>query len=260
MKHLSLKLLVAAGLLTSILQAGVTSPSAFETLPASSPEEKRWEGVFEIYGWGAGASGHATLGGVRTDIDFGLDQILDNLDMTVMVAGGFRYDRFTFMADYLYLKMGGSSFSNSLLFPNRKLSMELNLLNLIGTYRIWESDQAFIELGGGARYMGLDVDVSLFGGLAPARFPSLSADSWNGVAAIRGGYDFNERWGVRGYFDIGSGDADLTWMANLDFTYQMSPHSAFVLGYRYVRFDVEKGANRVELDLSGPYMGVAFTF
>ncbi|MEM1084879.1 MAG: hypothetical protein AAGI48_12275 [Verrucomicrobiota bacterium] len=260
LRAISLSLVAACLATAAPVHAGNSSPSVFETLPASEPPKKSWEFGFQMYGWASDIGGHADIAGTRQEIDFPISDILDHLDMTVMVTALAKKDRFTFLADYIYLKMSGDQFLSGPLFGYKKTALRMHLLNLIGTYRIWENHCAFIELGGGARYLGNEVEVHLNSGIAAPRYLRIKTDSWNAVGAIRAGYDFNEKWGIRGYFDIGGGDADITWLANLALHYKIRENTSLVLGYRYLFFDISQGTNGIELDVSGPYLGAAFNF
>jgi hypothetical protein len=225
----------------------------------SGQSEKQWQAALELYGWLPGFDGHANINGYHKEIDFPLSEVLDHLDMTLMLKGAVRYDRFAVMADYVYLKMSGNSIANGPLPIQEKIVMKMSLLNLIGTYRVWESDRAFVELGGGLRYLHLNTSLSLACGNR-SRFDETSGSIVNGVGAVRGGYRWNPKWSARGYFDIGAGDSDLTWMANLDVSYNLTEQSALVLGYQYLRFDMSNSADNIELNVNGPYLGFVYKF
>jgi hypothetical protein len=246
----------ALGIPSAAWAGGSKSPSNVGDL-VSGQSEKQWQAALELYGWLPGFDGHANINGYDKEIDFPLSEILDHLDMTLMLKGAVRYDRFAVMADYVYLKMSGNSVASGRLPIQEKLVMKMSLLNLIGTYRVWESDRAFVELGGGCRYLYVKTALSLACGNR-SRFDETSGSIVNGVGAVRGGYRWNPKWSARGYFDIGTGDSDLTWMAKADVSYNLNEETALVLGYQYLQFDMSDSAADIELKVSGPYVGFVY--
>lgn len=241
-------------------KAGNADPSVLETLPANEPAEKGWEFAFQPYGWASDISGHADIAGSRFDIDFPISDIIESMDMAVMFTAVARRDRFSFVADYLYLKLSGDRPLGGPAFRYQKTALRMNLLNLAATYRVWDNDCAYVELGVGSRYLGNEVEFHLNSGLAPAQYNRSEVQSWNGLGVIRAGYEINEKWRLRGHFDIGGGDADITWLANVALLYQLKQSTSLVLGYRYLYFEAGSGNNGIELDVSGPYLGLEISF
>ena len=80
-----------------------------------------------------------------------------------------------------------------------------------------------------------------------------------GVVGLRGCYNLSERWFLPYYFDIGTGQPDLTWQAFLGVGYHFGPVDA-VLGYRHLDFQFDSSVPNNNLDVSGPILGFGFDF
>jgi hypothetical protein len=65
------------------------------------------------------------------------------------------------------------------------------------------------------------------------------------------------KWSVPYYFDVGAGDSDLTWQAELGLAYSFGWGDAGVM-WRYLDYDLESDGPIVDLNFSGPAVGVAF--
>ena len=61
----------------------------------------------------------------------------------------------------------------------------------------------------------------------------------------------------RYYFDIGTGDSDLTWQAELGLTYSFGWGDIGV-AWRYLEYDLESDGPIVDLNFNGPAVGAIF--
>jgi hypothetical protein len=210
-----------------------------------------------IYGW------LPTLGGtLRFDVpgEPGEDtdaNAIDALDAVFMGSYALRQDKWSFMADLIYLKMSGNTQG---LNPNVNLDIDLTakLYGFYAGYNLSQTDKMTVDVIGGVRYFSLGLDVKRSGGLIANGSISPKAESYDAIIGLAGNYTIDQNWYIPYEFDIGAGDSDLTWQANLSIAYKFGWGD--VIGtYRYIHYD--KGNFLLhDFDLYGPKLGVVFHF
>ena len=224
---------------------------AYSPPPAS---ETPWEFELNPYFWFANLKGTVGVGGTYSDIDVGIDDIFDNLDFAFATSGGIRYNRVGLFADFLYLKVTPSFEQPGPLFGRTDLSLEQTLLDLKGTYRIAESDRGWVDLLVGARYMKMDLGLTLQPGLAPLQSAAGTEDWWDAVGGLRARYDLTDRLFLTGLADVGGGSSDLTWQVMGGVGYQISERVQFTAGYRYMEYDYTNRDFKYDVDTRGAYV------
>ena len=204
-----------------------------------------------VYLWGAGISGNATLGSrdvPQQPVDIDFDDVLDDLEFGYQFHYEGVGEQWGLGVDYTYIKLGNTN--------DAGLSgqVESTLAELFGLYR---ASQA-LDILAGVRFVGLDMrlndtavidaegerDLTDFFAGARARLPI--SDSV--LFVMRG--------------DVGTGDSDLVWNALLGVDWHMSDSIALRGGYRWLDYDLEKDdaplEAKLDLTLSGPYLGIGF--
>ena len=214
----------------------------------------------QLYGWLGSVEATSAGGG---DIEIDIDDILDNLDFTFMAVLGARKNKWSFMADVLYMNLQSDSNSNldqPLQLTNAGL--EGWSFNPFVSYELFGSDKGSFQLLAGARYLDIEVETE-FRTRPPlplkATKVSLSTDIWDGVVGIRGFYNLSDRWFVPYRVDIGAGDSEFTWHAFAGIGYRFDSFK-LLLAYRYLEWEFEDGALLDDLQVSGPAIGALFTF
>lgn len=94
------------------------------------------------------------------DIEIGIDEIVENLDFTYMSTFGIRKDKWTFLADVVYLNLEHSD--NNTLIDNPLVNLQLTNLEMTSwiitpmvSYNVVQSDRLTLDLLAGARYLYL---------------------------------------------------------------------------------------------------------
>ena len=253
-------LLVAMTVLCSLFSINANAEDTKPEADRSEAAPLEWEFVLELYGWLASAEA-TTAGGRNIELD--IDDILDNLDFTLMAVLGARKNRWSLMADVIYMNLESDS--------NINLSQQLELTNTglqawsvnpFVSYELFGSDKGSFQLLAGARYLDLEVETEIMARrpLPPiATKASLSTDVWDGVVGIRGFYNLADRWFVPYRVDIGTGDSDFTWHAFAGIGYRFDSFK-LLLAYRHLEWEFEDGALLDDLQASGPVIGALFTF
>ncbi|MCD6212804.1 MAG: outer membrane beta-barrel protein, partial [Sulfurovum sp.] len=160
--------------------------------------------------------------------------------------------KWTFETDVLYLKVDGELDSP---LPIEKIQLRTWVVTPYAAYNVVESDQWNLDLLAGVRYLYMKSQITL-----PIAEVSDSDTSWNGIVGMKGNYKLNEKWYMPFIFNVGSGDADITYQALAGVGYKYENFDLLV-GYRYLKWEFNDGfVGFSDLDLSGPIIGVKFRF
>lgn len=223
-----------------------------------------WEFGVGIYLWGADIGGKTATG---SDIDVGFDDLLDNLQMAFMGSFGVRKGRWGFMADAIYMDVGkDSSFTTSVSGANievdANLDMKTWILTPAVTYTAVENEKVRLDVLGGARYLSMDMTLDIDFGPPLSTHGKIdrSDDAWDAVVGVKGALALTQKWHVPYYLDIGTGDSDLTWQAMAGIGYTFSKFFEVVATYRYLDWEFDDSSAVDSLNISGPLVGIKFSF
>lgn len=242
---------------------------------ASAQEADSWQHELTVYGWFAGLDGtvHYPGGpGSGADISFDTSDIIENLKMVLMGGYKARYNRWSIIADLVYMDVGDSANkavtvgSTPGIPANASIDMDLSSWVLNGGvgYDVVQTDQGTLAIVGGVRYMTVDVDVKMGiqGPLPTGRPPTELSDSegvLDAIIGVSGSFKLNENWYLPFHADIGAGGSDLTWQLFAAIGYRFD-WGDIRLGYRVLSYDLGDDQLMEDLQLSGPVLGVGFQF
>jgi hypothetical protein len=234
-----------------------------QVVPASAADSRNsddWEFDAAIYMWGA--SMDITPQGSDT-IKISFNEILDNLDMTFMGMFGARKDKWSLLADAIYMdladtKKGARKILNRTINTKVDVQMEAWILTAAGGYNLIDTGKYSLDLLAGGRYISVDLPLKIDVGPAQ-RKASPSGHIWSGIIGVRGEADLSDKWYLNYYLDAGAGqESTNTWQALVGLGYQFRKFDAG-FGYRYLKWD--NGDGQLEdLTVKGPYAGVRFRF
>ncbi|MEA3456698.1 MAG: hypothetical protein U9R26_09330 [Campylobacterota bacterium] len=231
-------------------------------------ESGEWKNSVYIYGWLPSFSGSMKFdipgGGAGGGDQTGESDFLDSLDAVFMASYVLQKDKWSFMADYLYLSASGSD-AGTVTIPilnqptvNVASSQELTtwLLSMYGGYKVVDTGNITLGAIGGIRYLSLGVDLAFaLNDRHIALSPSVELLDF--VIGAQGQYDINENWYMPYLFDIGGGDSTLTYQAMAGAGYRFG-WGDIIATYRYLHYE-EEGLVQ-DFDLYGPKLGVVFHF
>lgn len=226
-------------------------------------ETSGWQNELTIYGWLPTINMDTRWGGTSTDSSDMMPDIIDDLKMVLIGTYAARYDKWSFVADVMYIDLGDSA-TKTHTFPGgetAEATVEMDIKSLLVStgvgYNIVQTDSSVLDVIAGVRYMDLEVDISSDLPRHPGQ--SGSEDLLDGIIGLRGSYNFNENWYMPYYADIGTGDSELTWQlfAGVGYRYDWGDVK---LGYRYIGYDMEDDMIIDNLDLGGAILGVSFKF
>ena len=247
------------------LVAGMLTLTLSLAQAAGEPDGDSWQFDSAVYLWGAGIGGTSAAG---DDIDISFTDLIDNLDMAFMGSLQARKGKWGMLADVIYLDVSASDSSTANLIRRpvtAKLDVDLKswIVTAAGSYAIKETDSTRLDLLAGGRYLYLEADldfkISAVGPFGPWQEKvSESGHVLDGIVGLRGRTSLSDKWYLNYHADIGAGDSDLTWQALVGINYRFSKVDA-AFGYRYLKWELNDDTFD-DLDISGPYAGVRFSF
>jgi hypothetical protein len=196
--------------------------------------------------------------------------ILDALQMAFMGAVELRKEKWSLLADVIYLDLGDAKTSRVDLPGGGGIETHVDLqlsgwqLGLYGGYQLYRTDRGSLDVLAGVRYLSLDTDATLgISGPLPPSLPtrelSRSASIWDGVVGLRGRVEVNRNWFIPYHADVGAGDSELTWQAMTGIGYAAS-WGDVQLVYRHLEWDEGDDKLIQGLSFSGPGVAVKYRF
>src|SRR5213083_3052258 len=107
---MSIRLSLFTGALLAVVGpvvAGSVELAPKETAPPSITESEPWQFTIAAPGWMAGMDGTIGINGHNADIDIGLDQILQHLDMIFAMRAQAQKGPFGIFAEFIYTGLSG---------------------------------------------------------------------------------------------------------------------------------------------------------
>jgi len=257
---------------------GVVSLAVSPVHAQESAGSSDWQFAATIYGWFPDIGGHTELPlGAGGDIDVDIGTILDHLEMTAQGSFEFRRGRWGAFTDIVYLNVGESNSNTRNLEINgvpipatvsaaTDFDLKSTFWTLAASYRVSAHDESTFDLLFGARLaqMKQELDWTFsgnFGSITPPPTTGTrgtSVDQWDAVVGGKGrmALGSSQKWAVPYYFDIGSGDSDFTWQAELGLTYSFGWGDIGAV-WRHLDYDLDSSGPIVDMNFSGPAAGVA---
>jgi hypothetical protein len=222
-----------------------------------------------IYVFGSDISGKTKVGNITSDVDVSFNDILENLDMGLMAFIDHRRGKWSFIADVFYADI--SAGNTKTVNPSTTVKLDVGVKHLLVEgfvgYRVLEQDyrnaQLGIDLLAGARYnkieLGFEAKASQLGTtFAASRSPD---EDWlDGVIAIRMQYGQARGWGASAWADIGEGSDSDSYQLMGKVNYRFDNKVNLFGGYRHYSFRNDSSRVEVDLDYSGPIVGVSYGF
>lgn len=291
----SMRMLTMRTLVLSVVFALATAHPVFAAPEAAAPqdastelatEEDDWHFTIAPYLWIPEVHGKVAARGVTAPVDIDFDEIFDAIGAGDLLAlmGRFevRHRRLTLFVDSFHLWADSSVSRNPVADVRVKATVDtrVTMVQFGPAYRVFEmpspaGDPLWIDALVGGRVWYADTDVATkittrfetrnqSGNVNGGWIEPLVGLRWSVPLGVRG-LNLNA-WGDVGGFGAGS---QFTWNAQGVVNYRLPQklgHADVTLGigYRAIDFERETSAGgskkRLDLNLRGPLLGVAFTF
>jgi len=216
----------------------------------AAQDTNSWQHELTIYGWYAGIDATVNIvdalgSGVHSTIE--ASDVLDNLEMIFMGGWASKKNKWSILADVIYMDVGSSNHE-----------IEFNLASwVVNTgvgYDLMQNDGGSLAVVAGVRYMNVEPEVRVRG-----LTKSQSDDLLDGIIGLRGTINFNENWYLPFYADVGTGGSDMSYQLFAGLGYRFG-WGDIRLGYRYLGFEMDDDALMKDMAMSGPVLGVGFRF
>ena len=200
---------------------------------------------------------------VETELSFG--DILDKLDFAAFANFEARNGPWVLMGDLNYTSLGTTLGTPGPIFSGAEVDPTLTIVSGFGGYAVIDRPDLRLEVGGGLRYYNLDLETRIIGNIAPGGRSFDSSDSWvDPIIGVSARAPISDLWFARGYADVGGfgiGDAsELSWQVYAGGGYVINETWAVEFGYRHLSFEKELDRVTLEMDQSGPLIGLNARF
>ena len=275
--------------------AGALLLPALGAQAQTAAEADSWKFSLMPYLWLPAVDGKLNFGpppvnGGSANLELDAGNYLDSLEFAGMVSGTARKGRWMIGTDLIYLHFSntGSTVASVDLNPgsgpinvstsslNAGASADLKgmVWSTAGGYALLQEPKVSLEVIGGFRYLGLDVDSSwqlttTVSGTGPlgnsATFGrSGSADRreniWTGIVGARTRFNFGDSdWFGNAYVDVGGNSSTFTWqgVAGIGYAFKWGD---VILDYRYLYYSQDDGKLIDNLSFGGLALGANFRF
>ena len=252
-------------------QSDVTDEPSSAGRDSPGEDDAGWSFQLAPYVWMAGVKADAGVGPFESSGEADFIDLVKKLDIGAMLHFEGRKKRWGFILDGLYMNLGEDATARVGKVKVRGIDIEggvkMALLEASVFYRFGDAGLSFdrfekkglsFDALAGVRALFVDVEIEL------GPLPTFSRDKWLVDPIIGGRFHMglSERWllslrGDIGGFGVGS---ELTWNASALLGYRLSERTTLAFGYRYLAIDYSSGNLELDLEFSGPFLGISFGF
>ena len=250
------------------------------TIAAGATHAADWQFGITPYLWLPNIEANGTADGPPSGGDpafeVGPVDYLDNLDFVVMLAGEARRGSWSLRSDVIYLDFSNQrSALKTVSGPGGVVEIPVDAgtvssftgLDAQATLGYWLVDQPkrSIEIIGGLRYLDVSFDLNWeldapLDLLPQSGHIEQSADPLDVIVGANARFAFgNGKWFVPLHADIGTGGSSLTWQLTAGMGYSFKWGDVQFV-YRHLDYEDDTGELLEGLALSGPAIGVGFSF
>lgn len=209
-------------------------------------DAESWDWRVTPFLWAAGIDGNANIGAVKTDIDVGFDDILDDLEFGALVHIEAHQPTYGLFADIVYTSLE----------PDRS-DLESLILEAGAIWKVFGDQESGIEFG--ARYYDQELTID------PPNLDRIRRDkSWtDGFVGFRWVRPLGNRWSFMARGNVGAGGSDFAWSLTPTFLRELDNGNRLVLGFRTLAVDFDDKSRRgVPFGMDVTYSGliVGYTF
>ena len=268
MKTTTISFVFRTAAVVALIACGAASVLEAQT----ANEDRTKNNTINVYLWGSSIAGDLSFRDGQVPFDVSLEQILDNLEMTAMVAYRRDIGDWSVLLDVIYLNMGATK-NGSVTLPGRRaeevdVNADLDLKTwvggLYGGYTFARTEAAQHRFIAGVRYLSLDAGLGIGvddpqGTQLRKGSYSASGDLWDGVIGFQGQFDLGGRWRLPYHLDIGTGSSQITYQALAGAAFEFG-WGNLSLTYRYLYYDEGNDGVIHDLTMDGPVLAVGFRF
>lgn len=260
--------------LAALLPAGAFSEQ-------TKDEGDSWQFGASFYGWFPDLSGQTSFtppGGGSGAISVDIENILENLEFTMMGSVEARKGRWGVFTDLIYMDLGASQTeTRKMTFGEQELPVDATanvnldltswIWSLAGSYQVLDKGWLKMDVIAGTRFVNVDQVLSwnITGNVGEIPIPErggnaeVELSNWDAIVGARGRFEFGSQKSIFVPYelDVGGGDSDLTWQAVLGIGYSFG-HFEIAGVWRYLYYDFSSDMAIADLSFSGPALGMSY--
>jgi hypothetical protein len=162
------------------LSAGTLELQPKESAPPTITQSEPWQFTIAVPGWMAGMDGTIGVRGVNADIDIGLDEILQHLDMIFAARAEAQKGPFGIFGEVIYIGLSDNTQINRLI-NNIHEQVDLTLVDGALSWRFFNQPRWSLDLAAGTHYTSVYERLELHND--PAAIQRASEQFVNDIAA-----------------------------------------------------------------------------
>src|SRR5437868_9537796 len=170
----------AALALTGPLAAGTLELQPKETAPPTVTESEPWQFTIAVPGWLSSMDGTVGIRGVNADIDVGIGEILQHLDMIFAARAEAQKGPFGIYGEVLYIGLSDNAQVNGLI-NNIHEQVDLTLVDGALSWRLFNQPRWSLDFAAGTHYTSVYERLELHND--PAAIQRASEEFVNDIAA-----------------------------------------------------------------------------
>jgi hypothetical protein len=133
------------------LRAGTMELQPKESVPPTITQSEPWRFTIAVPGWMAGMDGTIGVRGVNADIDIGLDEILQHLDMIFAARAEAQKGPFGIFGEVIYIGLSDNTQINGLI-NNIHEQVDLTLVDGALSWRLFNQPRWSLDFAAGTHY------------------------------------------------------------------------------------------------------------
>lgn len=236
-----------------------------------------WQYEVTPYLWGAANDGStgkldATDAGddLISDIDLNFQDILDHLEAAWMMNANAKKGDLLLFGELIFLDVHDdqeSKSSNGVVNLDVDIDITGYIVDLAAGYRLFHTNDLNLYGYGGARYFDIDADIETKVNSAIPALESLGkqsvGDDWiDPIVGLHSSWQINDAFYLSGRleasgFGVGS---DETYMVNATLDHSLSDAWSMKYFYRYLNVNYEDDGFLYDMKVTGPGVGVSYSF
>lgn len=260
----------AVPITTAVFLAGacLTPAPASAQTAQTAQTAPNWRWSVTPYLWLAGPKGHVAAvpalanGGGGAGFDVTFKDVLSHLSSAFVGKAEVGYGRFGVIADVDYVKLHAKKDIQVGRLPaaGAEAALSSTLATVAAYYRVYDTEDANIDLLAGARYNGGKIALNLAGAGGSAAAGDASKSWVDPIVGVRGMIKVSRRGALTGYVDAGAGASQSVWQVLGAYNFAVNRTVTLSAGYRYYAVDFHAANFKYNLQLGGPLVAATFNF
>ena len=264
----------------AITAATLCALAALSPTDSAAQTADSWKWQASIYAYLPDIGGTTTFPqtGAGSNVSIDSSKIIDSLKMAFMGSLAAHNGQWGMFTDVIYMDLGNSksgtrdiSIGGAGLPAGASANVNYDLKGyawtLAGTWRVAADPASTLDVIAGARLfdmkqtLGWDVTGNVGIIPLPGRTGNSTAkiSNWDAIVGVKGRMAFgdNRTWFIPYYFDVGTGESDLTWQAMGGLGYSFG-WGDIVGAWRYLDYNMKSGKKIESMTFNGPAIAAVF--